>query len=176
MTDSVRGSAHQAEDHPVAKKVLAHVADHRGRLRVKKAVRDALEGLEYQQLAKLKLNRAISALADAGITQRDIAAMVGMSQPEVSRRLKRRELHARRPGPRDVALERLAGDLTSEQMIKKLTEMRLTAGTPGKAGAYDGAASATGTKKQLMEALREGLLTDDEYEAVRAGRTRHHRS
>ncbi len=134
-------------------------------------VRRALAALArargHQELADLKLRRGIYQLADLGVPQRDIADAAGISQAEVSRRLKRRELDPERTSPREVILQRDAGVISTQKMIDTLARMSMTSRTPRKAAAYDGAATVTGTAKQLMAALREGLLSDQEYEKVR---------
>ncbi len=120
--------------------------------------------------ADRKIRRGIFALHDAGWSQRDIAKQAGISQPEVSRRLKRRALESRSIEPRDVILQRAAGQINTSQMLEQLSAMPLTVKTPGRRGAYDGAATITGTAKQLVNALQQGLLTEAEYEQLRTRR------
>ncbi len=151
----------------VTEQVLAKLATSRDRQRARRALRDVFEGREHQEYAELKLRRGIFALHDAGVPQREIAKAVGISQPEVSRRLKRRPLRSQAAGPRDVILQRRVGAIDTEEMLRRLTAMRLTVRAPGKRGAVDGAASVTGTAKQLVAALREGMITEAEYEAIR---------
>lgn len=137
---------------------------------VRKVIDDLVRGRDQRELAELQIRRGIYRLADLGASQREIARIVGLSQPEVSRRLKRRVLATTRLSPREVILRRAAGTIGSQEMLDTLSTMPLTAKVPGRSGAYDGAATATGTAKQLMAALRDGLLTEDEYEAVRYAR------
>ncbi|MCC7127549.1 MAG: hypothetical protein IT192_01870, partial [Microbacteriaceae bacterium] len=73
---------------------------------------------------------------------------------------------------RDVILQRRVGAIDTEEMLRRLTAMRLTVRAPGKRGAVDGAASVTGTAKQLVAALREGMITEAEYEAIRRAMAR----
>ena len=138
--------------------------------RARQAVEAIAEGREQRELADRKIRRGIFALHDAGWSQRDIAKQAGISQPEVSRRLKRRALESRSVEPREVILQRAAGQITTKQMLEQLRSMPLTAKTPGRRGAYDGAATATGTAKQLVNALQQGLLTEAEYEQLRITR------
>ncbi len=151
----------------VTEQVLAKLASSRDRLRARRALRDVFEGREHQEYAELKLRRGIFALHDAGVPQREIAKAVGISQPEVSRRLRRRALRTQAVGPRDLILQRRVGAIGTEEMIRRLAAMRLTVKSPGKRAAADGAASTTGTAKQLVAALREGLITEAEYETIR---------
>ena len=57
---------------------------------VRAAVLSVLHSREQQHLAEMELRRGIFDLADLGVSQRDIARLAGISQPEVSRRLTRR--------------------------------------------------------------------------------------
>jgi len=138
----------------------------------REGVRQALAALArargHQELAELKLRRGIYQLADLGVPQRDIAEAAGISQAEVSRRLKRRGLDTERTTPREVILQRDAGVISTRKMIDTLAGMSMTSRTPRKAAGYDSAATVTGTAKQLMAALREGLLSEREYESVRS--------
>lgn len=137
---------------------------------VRKAVEGLVQGWDQRELAELQIRRGIYQLADLGASQRDIARLVGLSQPEVSRRLRRRALAPEVVSPREVILRRAAGLIDSREMIETLSTMPLTAKVPGRSGAYDGAAAASGTAKQLMAALQDGLLTEGEYESVRTAR------
>jgi len=140
---------------------------------VRNAVNAIVEGREQRELADRKIRRAIFALHDAGWSQRDIAQQAGISQPEVSRRLRRRKLQSDGLEPRDVILQRATGQITTEQMLNRLGALPLTANAPGRSGDYDGAATTTGTAKQLVSAFHEGLLTEEEYEHLRAQRRGH---
>lgn len=122
--------------------------------RARQAVEAITEGREQRELADRKIRRGIFALHDAGWSQRDIAKQAGISQPEVSRRLKRRALESRSIEPRDVILQRAAGQINTSQMLEQLSAMPLTVKTPGRRGAYDGAAIITGTAKQLRTRRR----------------------
>lgn len=134
---------------------------------VRAAVVHVLRSREQQHLAEMQLRRGIFKLADLGMSQRDIAALAGISQPEVSRRLSRRELTTDRPSPREVISQRDGGQIDSEQMVRELSRMRMTHRTPKRGGAYDSAASATGTAKELAAAFQDGLISEQEYETVR---------
>lgn len=158
----------ESEAAEMVEKILAKVDSAEGRREAARAVEDVMLGREHQEFADLKLRRGIFALRDAGVPQRDIARLVGISQPEVSRRLSRRELHPGSGNPREVILERQVGAISSAEMIRKLGSMVLTAKAPDEECAYDAAASMRGTAKQLMTAWRDGLITEDEYEAVRS--------
>jgi len=140
--------------------------------RARQAVETITEGREQRELGDRKIRRGIFALHDAGWSQREIAKLAGVSQPEVSRRLKRRALESRNAEPREVILQRAAGQISSAEMLERLGAMPLTVKVPGRRSAYDGAATATGTAKQLVNALHQGLLTEAEYEQLRTARRR----
>ncbi len=156
-------------------RILARLASHTQRRRLREALSDVVNGREYQELADLTLLRGIYALHDAGLSPEEIAQASGVAASEVSRRLQRRELHARTEGAREVILQRKTGAITTEEMLQKLGELRLRTRTPGRRAAFDAAASPGGPAKQLMAALRAGLLTEDEYEAIRAAVARRKR-
>ncbi len=86
------------------------------------------------------------------------------------RRGRRQALHPEQPTPRDVILQRAAGQIDTAEMLQTLCAMPMTAKVPGPRSGTDGAASMTGTARQLMAAFHQGLLTEQEYEAVRSAR------
>lgn len=134
---------------------------------VRAAVEHVLHSREQQHHAEMELRRGIFKLADLGVPQREIAKLAGISQPEVSRRLSRRTLTTKRPSPREVISRREGGQIDSETMLRELSSMALTHRTPKRGAAFDGAASATGTTKELAAAFQDGLLSEVEYETVR---------
>ncbi|WP_382309958.1 winged helix-turn-helix transcriptional regulator [Herbiconiux sp. UC225_62] len=133
------------------------------------AVQRALLSRSQRELADLHLRRDILRLDDEGLSQRTIAELVGLSQPEVSRRLKRRRLASFEESPREIILHRAVGDCTSEQMMQRLLAMTMTSSTPSADAAHDGAVSASGTAAQLGQAYLDGLLTEKEYDQLRGG-------
>lgn len=131
------------------------------------AVADAMRARAQRELADLELRRSIVRLGDAGMSQRRIAELVDISQPEVSRRLRRRELVAMEVTPREVILRRQAGLIGTRAMMNELSRMTMTTTPPSPAAAYDGSASTRGTAKQLTRSFQEGMLTKAEYEKLR---------
>ena len=142
---------------------------------VRSAVERVLLGREQQELADLQVRRGVVELADLGLTQREIATLAGVSQAEVSRRLARRDLSPGPRTPREVLLERRTGLIDTRRMLDELVSMTVTYDVPDERAAHDGAATATGTAKQLVAALHEGLLSEHEYETVRMARAQHDR-
>ncbi|RLP76552.1 hypothetical protein D9V32_06805 [Mycetocola tolaasinivorans] len=129
-------------------------------------------GGERRGFADLRFTRGVFALNDQGNSAEEIAEQLDVPVEEITRRLARRELYRGAADLRDIVIERQSGTITTDEMISKLSALSLTAHTPGKWGAYDGAASATGAARQLMAALRDGLITEAEYEAVRQAAAR----
>ncbi|WP_187977910.1 hypothetical protein [Mycetocola sp. JXN-3] len=129
-------------------------------------------GNERRGFAELRFTRGVFALTDQGCSAQEIADRLEVPVEEITRRLARRELYRGSVDLRDIVLDRQSGTITTEEMIRKLSALSLTAHTPGTRGAYDGAASATGTARQLMAVLRDGLITEAEYEAVRQAAAR----
>lgn len=138
---------------------------------LEEALLDAYRSRERRELAELDTWRSILALADRHVPQRTIADIVGLSQPEVSRRLRRRDLVPRDAEPREVILRRAVGDISTKQMMDVLSSMPLTSSAPQGPARFDGGASTRGTARQLATALREGLLRRSEYERLRASVT-----
>ncbi|RLP81379.1 hypothetical protein D9V34_12200 [Mycetocola lacteus] len=129
-------------------------------------------GNERRGFADLRFTRGVFALSDQGCSVQEIADRLEVPVEEITRRLARRELYRGSVDLRDIVLDRQSGTISTEEMIRRLSALSLTAHTPGTRGAYDGAASATGTARQLMAVLRDGLITEAEYEAVRQAAAR----
>jgi ParB-like chromosome segregation protein Spo0J len=145
---------------------------HRGRTDTeretfKAVVVDAIRSRDLRELADLDVRRSIFRLTDEGVSQRQIAKIVGLSQPEVSRRLKRRSLTPVEPTPRELILRRAAGVLTTKAMMDALSSMVITSAPPSAAARFDGGATSTGSAKQLAASFQDGLLTRNEYEKLR---------
>jgi predicted transcriptional regulator len=127
---------------------------------------DAVQSRQVRELADLKILRSIFKLNDQGVPQRRIADLVGLSQPEVSRRLKRRSLTPVDVSPREIALQRAAGLLSSAEMMRELSDFTYTSESPSRESAFDGAASSGGSSRQLTASFQEGLLSQEEYDAL----------
>jgi hypothetical protein len=139
----------------------------RERKALEAAVIDAVQSRRTRELANLESLRAIRDLHDKGVSQRQIAKWVGVSQAEVSRRLKRRSALPGGVSPREIALRRAAGRISTEEMMHELSKLTYTSVVPDASAAFDGGASGTGTAKQLASSFQEGLLSRDEYENLR---------
>lgn len=129
---------------------------------------EALAALAFvtmkRELADLDYRRAVVAAAEAaGLTQREIAQVVGRSQPDVGRTLKRISgdpaLVVR--SPREVALKRALGDLSDEEMMTQLKDFPYKPGVANANPATDG--YVRGSWDEVRRLRREGLITVDEW-------------
>jgi predicted transcriptional regulator len=131
------------------------------------AVVTAIRSRDRRELADLDLRRSIIRLDDEGVSQRRIAEIVGLSQPEISRRLKRRETTPMQATPRELVLRRAAGLMSTAAMMRELKSMTHTSVRPSGASVDDTAAGDTGSAPQLARAYQDGLLTRAEYDDLR---------
>ncbi|UDF14386.1 hypothetical protein LH407_05855 [Antiquaquibacter oligotrophicus] len=131
-------------------------------------VRHLVTSKRQQDVATREIERGIRQLASLGVTQRDIAALAGLSQPEVSRRLKRQQLTVDVDRLRSIVAEREAARLSSDEMIRALASAMTARRKPGRISAYDGASTSSPSSAELMNLFRSKAISRDEYEAVRA--------
>lgn len=130
-------------------------------------VSSLLTSRQRQQVASREIERGIRRLAAMGITQRDIAALAGLSQAEVSRRLKRDHLSLDVERLRQIVARRDDGTLNSEQMMDALAGAIQPRRTPGRINAYDGASSSSPAIAELMNLYKSEAITRAEYAGVR---------
>lgn len=123
---------------------------------------------EQQQRASREIERGIQRLATLGVTQRDIAALVGLSQPEVSRRLKREQLSTDIQRLHRIVERREAGELTSAQLVKALGSAVKPRRNPSRISAYDDSSTSSRSVAEVARLYKSGAITRDEYSAVRA--------
>ncbi|MFZ2177521.1 MAG: hypothetical protein WAW17_26535 [Rhodococcus sp. (in: high G+C Gram-positive bacteria)] len=117
------------------------------------------------ELSRLEKLRAVLAAAEAGWSQRVIARLVGVEQPEISRLLKAARL---RPGvrertPREVLLRHAVGELDHDRMMAELEGWEYTFGGPP-ADDLDADAYVRGTWDQIERA--GDLLSDADYQRL----------
>ena len=123
---------------------------------------------DQQQRASREIERGIQRLASLGITQRDIAALAGLSQAEVSRRLKRTQLSSDIDRLREIVSRRETGALSSSEMVDALAAAVKPRRKPGRVSAYDGASTSSRALAELMQFYKSGAITRDEYSEVRS--------
>jgi transcriptional regulator with XRE-family HTH domain len=129
-----------------------------------------------QERAAAEIEQGIQQLAELGVTQRDIAALVGLSQPEVSRRLNGRRRSAEVANLRELVDRRSAGELSSRELVEAIASAVEPRRRPGRISAYDGSSSASREAAELMKLYRSGAISRDEYSDVRAAIARRQKS
>lgn len=117
------------------------------------------------ELARLEKMRAVLDAVEAGWSQRQIARLIGVEQPEISRLLKAARLRpeVRERTPREVLLRCAVGEIAHEEMMSELEGWDYTFGGPPEDGL--GADSyVRGSWDQIERAA--DLLSDDDYQRL----------
>lgn len=114
------------------------------------------------ELAKILKLRAVHAAVQAGLSQTQIAAAIGVTQPEDSRLAKAARLtpEVRERGPREVLLEYAAGRIDHTAMMDELASWPYTFGAADPAGEV----YLSGTWDQIERA--GDLISDEDYQRL----------
>lgn len=114
------------------------------------------------ELAKILKLRAVHAAVQAGLSQTQIAAAIGVTQPEVSRLAKAARLtpEACERGPREVLLEYAAGRIDHTAMMDELASWLYTFGRTDPTGEV----YLPGTWDHIERA--GDLLSDEDYQRL----------
>jgi hypothetical protein len=126
-----------------------------------------------QELEKTRLLRSVVNASRGGLSQREIADKLGVTQPVVQRMLVKAKHapHSVDPSPREVILECAAGERTHADMMRELIGWKYTYGDfPGDQGAAPDY-FVPGTWNQVEAATTDDLLSLDDYAIVREQRT-----
>ncbi|MFW0786401.1 hypothetical protein AAFP35_18020 [Gordonia sp. CPCC 206044] len=129
---------------------------------VQRLLRAVTARAELHRLQKL---RAVLAASKEGWSQRDIAASLGVTQPEVSRLAKAARLQPNvgHRTPREVLLEHAVGEVSHDDMMRELLAWDYTfGGAPTEDPDAD--AYVRGTWDQIERA--GDLLDDDDYQQL----------
>lgn len=122
------------------------------------------------ELAELRRLRAVARAAEAGRTQRDIAATLDMSQPAIYKMLVRarhtRGLHEQTPW--EIVLCYAAGETDRAAAIEALAAWPWTPDRVLDPDNPEPQEFIAGDWHDLDRAVRFGYLTDDDYDAVLA--------
>ncbi len=137
------------------------------RVAAQRAVSSLLASRQRQELASREIESGMLQLAAMGVTQRDIAALAGLSQAEVSRRLKRAHLSGDVEKVREIILRRAEGGLSSAEMVAALVSAVGARRTPGRISAHDGASTSSRALAELAKHYKAGTITRHEYDGVR---------
>lgn len=130
------------------------------------AVRDLQRGRAFRELGEVECRRAIWNAHRAGLSQRQIAAAVGRSQPDVGRVIKRVEGNEEQTavGPREVVLRRIVGEITPTEMMARLLTMAHGDGESDPSPI--GLGYVRGTWDEVRALRDEGLLTEPEWQEL----------
>ncbi len=132
----------------------------------KDAVRDAARVLRAQrELNQLAERRLIYQAGRAKTSQSAIAALLGTSQPTVSRIVRQIEQDPSllAPSPNELIYRRAVGQIDTATMMKGLVSYEYRSGQYDPSG---GDAYLRGDWRQIENGLAGGLITDEEYEEI----------
>lgn len=122
------------------------------------------------ELAQLRRLRAVVAAAEAGRTQRDIAATLDISQSAVYKMLVRarhtRDLHQQTPW--EIVLRYAAGEMSYPAMLDALASWPWSPDRVLDPDSPEPARFVAGNWHDLDRAVRFGYLTDEDYDVVLA--------
>lgn len=120
-----------------------------------------------RELNRIDLLRACARANDEGLSQQEIARRLAISQPEVSRILKKiknfPDLLNRTP--REVILDFHAERLSHEAMMKELIDWRYTLSEDAEPGNPEGALTG-GDWDQIVDAVHRDLIDMADYEEL----------
>lgn len=138
------------------------------RAAAQRAVTSLVSSRQRQELEARQIEKSIHRLAALGVPQRDIAALAGLSQAEISRRLKRANLSPGIERIHEIVLQRADGRLTSAEMIEALAAAVGSRRKPGRISAYDNISTSSRTVAEIMKLYKSGAISKREYDGVRA--------
>ena len=120
------------------------------------------------ELQELDLRRTVAAAVTAGHSQQVIAEEANLSQPTVSRLIARLQRHPMllEETPRELLLRRAVGQITTAEMMNRLSDWPWTFGHPDDA-APEGAESWVAGTWDDMIGFNRDLLREGEYDEIR---------
>lgn len=119
-----------------------------------------------QRLDRIEDMRAAHRLQQAGKTQRQIAEILHTTQPRIHRMLKAAEsADSERQTPEEVILHAAVDGTGRDTLVAALSDIAYTFTEYAPAG-LDG--SVPGTWNQVLVALGNGMITEEEYDRVAA--------
>jgi hypothetical protein len=138
----------------------------RGKAPSKTEVSEAAKVLRaYKELVRLAELRLIHQARRSKTSQNVIAALLGTSQPTVSRIAKQIDQtpSVLEPSPSEIINQRAVRQIDDETMMNMLLAY---AYTPGRHDPTGGDGFVRGDWRQIENALIAGLITDEEYERI----------
>lgn len=122
-----------------------------------------------ERVAKRRVAQAIlRASTQPGITQGALSNIVGVSQAQINRRLKklRRSPELLERSPADVIDERAAGLISTDEMMQQLRRWDYTFGSVATQGGTQTDAYKRGTWDDIEAAYHQNLLIDNEMQEL----------
>lgn len=119
-----------------------------------------------RELVEIEVLRAVGEAAKHQWSQRQIAVLLGRSQPDVQRTLKRIAAHPElvQVSPREIALRRAAGEISDEKMMEQMRGLPYSFGEVEPNPAGEG--YRRGSWDEVRRLRREGLITNEEWETL----------
>jgi hypothetical protein len=116
-----------------------------------------------RELSEIETKRAVWQSHTLGLSQRQIGDLVGRSQPDVGRTIKKVDSDPSCVGvtPREVALRRLVGEYTTAEMMARLLTLTYTRGEPDPSPM--GAGYLPGTWDEVRLLRDEDLISEGEW-------------
>jgi transcriptional regulator with XRE-family HTH domain len=128
-----------------------------------RASRGILHLLQYHTALRSSVAEAVDQLKQSGKTQREIADILGTTQPRVGRLLRGARALGVTPTPEELILRATVEHTPREELVEKLRALDYTS---TEFAPYPHEGSVPGTWTQVSAAHLLGLLSDEEYENV----------
>lgn len=119
-----------------------------------------------RELAEIESRRAVWTGQKSGLSQRKLGDLLGRSQPDIGRTLKKVESDPSivEPSPREYALRRAVDQFTTSEMMTRLLAFTFTTGEEDPSPV--GGGYIPGTWDQVRAMRRDGLITLDEWDEL----------
>jgi hypothetical protein len=130
---------------------------------VERIAHQALVRQAQERLHRIDEMRDADQLKRAGKSQREIADVLGTTQPRVGRLLRGARALGDASTPEELILRATVEDTPREELVEKLRALDYTA---TEFAPYPHEGSVPGTWTQVSAAHLLGLLSDEEYESV----------
>lgn len=140
--------------------------------RLQEVAAKAVKARHLRDIGELDYRRLVVVLVDSGVSQTEIARLVGVTQPTISKLLHRAEpVSMAREGfsgadPFEICERYAAGLITRDQLVDELTRWDYTPRQTTANEADDLVVNAPGSTADLERALRRGLIDDDLFDEV----------
>lgn len=126
-------------------------------------MREALIRRAAVKLARIDDIRAAARLSQSGKTQREIAELLHVTQPVVHRLLRDADTLGVEPGTEEIILRAAVEGTSRDELVARLISSNHTFHAP-----CPSPGSKAGTWEQIIHAHNNGLLSNGEYERIRA--------